>query len=48
MSNNPDQELKATTIRILAGLEENIEDIRDTLTTEIKEHKTNQAKMKMH
>ena len=32
----PSREFKATVIRILPGLEKRIEDIRETLTTEIK------------
>ena len=42
----PDPEFKATTIRILAGLEKSIEVIRDSLTAEIKELKTNQNEIK--
>ena len=33
----PGGEFKATIIRILAGLEKRVEDIRETITTEIKE-----------
>ena len=42
----PDLEFRATIIRILSGLEKNIEDIKDTLTMEITELKTKQAEMK--
>ena len=42
----PDGEFKAIVIRILAGLEKCMEDIRETLTAEIKELKNNQAEMK--
>ena len=41
-----DPEFKATIIRILAGLEKNREDTRGSLTTEIKDLKTSQAKIK--
>ena len=44
--NMPDPEFKAIIIRILAELEKSIGDMRETLTTGIKELKTNQAKMK--
>ena len=37
---------KTTIIRILAGLEKSIEDTRESLTTEIKELKSSQAKIK--
>ena len=46
ISNMPDGEFKATIIRILTGLEKRIEDISETLTTEIKELKKNQSEMK--
>ena len=46
ISNMSDPEFKATTIRILAGLDKSMEDIRETLTAEIKELKNNQANMK--
>ena len=46
ISNMPHPEFKATFKRILAELEKSIEDIRETLIIEIKELKTNQAKMK--
>ena len=46
ISGMPDGEFKATIIRILAGLKKRIEDIRETLTTEIKEFKKNQSEMK--
>ena len=36
ISNLPDRQFKATIIRILAGLEERMEDIREILTTEVK------------
>ena len=39
LSNMPDGEFKATIIRILTGLEKRIEDISETLTTELKEGK---------
>jgi len=42
----PDPEFKTTILRILAGLEKSIEDTRDSLTTEIKDLKTSQAKIK--
>lgn len=42
----PDPEFKAIIVRIQAGLKKSIEGIRETLTTEVKELKTNQAKMK--
>lgn len=45
ISNMPDPEYKATT-KILAELEENIEDTRESLNTKIKEQNTNQAKIK--
>ena len=35
-SNMPDEEFKATIIRILTGIDKRIEDIRETLTTLIK------------
>jgi len=35
----PDAEFKATVISIIAGLEKSMEDIRETLTTDIKELK---------
>ena len=38
-------EFKATIIRKLGVLEKSTDDIRETLTAEIKELKTNQAKM---
>lgn len=41
----PDGKFKATNIKILAGIEENMEDIRDTTVAEIKELKK-QAEMK--
>ena len=46
VSNMPDPELKATIIRILTGPEISLEDLRDTLTAEMKKIKTNQAEMK--
>ena len=46
ISNMPHPEFKATIIRTLTGHEKSTEVIRDTLTTEIKKLKTNQAKMK--
>ena len=39
ISNMPDGEFKAIIIRILTGLEKRIEDIMETLTTELKEKK---------
>ena len=42
----PDPEFKTTIIRILAGLEKSIEDIREFLITEIKDIKASQAKIK--
>ena len=39
ISNMPNGEFKATIIRILAGLEKNMEEIRETLTSEIKSQK---------
>ena len=39
INNMPDKELKATIIRIVTGLEKSMEDIRETLNTEIKELK---------
>ena len=42
----PNSEFKAAIIRILARLEKSLENIRVTITAEIKELKTNQAKMK--
>ena len=44
ISNIPDKEFKATLLRILAGLEKNMEDIRETLTAETKELKNKQMK----
>jgi len=46
ISNMSDEDFKATIIRILAGLEKSMEDIRETLPTEIKDLKNNQAEMK--
>ena len=40
------QEFRATIIRILSGLEESIEDIRETLAAEIKDLKTSEAEIK--
>jgi len=40
ISNMPHTKFKATIIRILAGLETSMEDIRETLPSEIKELKT--------
>ena len=37
----PDEEFKATIIRMLTGLEKRMEDISETLTIEIKEFKRN-------
>ena len=42
ISNMPDGEFKATVIRILTGFDKRIEDISETLTTEIKELKKDQ------
>ena len=39
-------EFKTIIISILAGLEKSIEDTRESLTTQIKELKTSQAKIK--
>ena len=47
MSSMPNPELKATIIKILARLEKSIDDTRESLTTEIKDLKTIQAKWKM-
>ena len=41
INNIPNGEFKATTTRILTGLEKRIEDISETLTTKIKELKRN-------
>ena len=46
ISNIPDPEFKAIIIRIPAGCEKSIKDMKNTLTTEIKQFKTNQAEMK--
>ena len=46
ISTTPDPEFKTTIIRILAGLEKSTEDIRESLTVEIKDKKTSQAKIK--
>lgn len=46
ISNMSDPEFKAIIIKILAGLEKSIGDIREMHIIEIKELKTNQAKMK--
>jgi len=46
ISNMPDPEFKATIIRI-AGLEKIMEDIRETLTAEIRDLNTSQAQMKI-
>ena len=46
ISKMPDRELKATIIRIFIGLERRVENIRETLITEIKELKENPLKMK--
>lgn len=43
--NVPDPEFKII-IRILVGLEKNIEDTRESLTTEVKDLKTSQAEIK--
>ena len=42
----PEPEFKTTIIRIIAGLKKIIEDTRESLTTEIKDLKTSQAKIK--
>ena len=42
----PNGEFKTTIIRILAGLEKSMKDIRKTLNIEIKELENNQAEMK--
>jgi len=42
----PEPEFKTTIIRILAGLDKSIEHTRESLTTEIKDLKTSQAKIK--
>ena len=42
----PEPEFKTAIITILAGLEKSIEDIRESLTAEIKYLKTSQAQMK--
>ena len=36
VSNMPDQEFKATVIRIFIGVEKRMEDFRETITTEIR------------
>ena len=46
ISNIPDAEFKATVIRIVTRLEKSMENIRETLTAEIKELKNNQTEMK--
>ena len=46
ISNIPNPEFKATIVSILAGLKKSMEDIRDILTTGIKELKNNQAEVK--
>lgn len=46
ISNMSIGQLKATIVRIFAGLEKSMEDIRETLTIEIKELKINQSEMK--
>ena len=46
ISNMPDGEFKATIIRILTEIGKRMEDFRKILTTEIKELKKNQSKMK--
>ena len=45
-SNMPESEFKTTIIRILAGIEESIEDTRESLTTKIKDLNISQTKMK--
>ena len=45
-SNMPNSEFKVTIIRILGGLEKSIEDNMETLTAEIKDLKTSQAKLR--
>ena len=45
INNMPDPEFKTTIIRILAGLEKSIEDIRESLTAKIEELKTSHAKI---
>jgi len=46
ISNMSVGEFKAIIIRILTRLEKNMDDIRETLTTEIRELKNNQSEMK--
>ena len=46
ISNMPDPQFKTTIIRILPGIEKSIKDSRKSLITEIKDLKTNQAKIK--
>ena len=46
ISNMLETEFKTTIIRILAELEKSIKETRDTLITEIKDLKTNQATIK--
>ena len=46
ISNISEQEFKTIVTRLLAGLEESIEDTRETLAEEIKDLKTSQAKIK--
>ena len=46
ISNAPDRKFKVMIIKTLTGLEKRMEDISETLTTEIKELKKNQSEMK--
>lgn len=47
INNMSDPEFKAIIIRIIGGLEKSIEGTREFLSTEIKDLKTSQAKMKI-
>ena len=46
ISNMSELEFRVTIIKILVGLEKSIEDTRESLATEIKDLKSNQAKIK--
>lgn len=45
ISNISEQEFRTTVIKVLAGTERSVEDNRETLTAEIKDIKTSQAKI---
>ena len=47
ISNMPDLEFRAAILRIPAGLEKSIDDTREFLTTEMKDLKTSQTKMRI-